>query len=108
MFEKLRVVFTIPELRQKIFLTLMFLGIYRVGFWITLPMVDQSAVAGLRAKPKWNLADILNAGRRCSVPATLTQRDHLRLGHHALYLRLDYLPVARERLEADRGTEERG
>jgi len=42
MWEKLRVVFTIPELRQKIFLTLLFLAIYRVGFWITLPVVDQS------------------------------------------------------------------
>ena len=42
MFEKLRVVFTIPELRQKIFLTLMFLAIYRVGYQIPLPMIDQS------------------------------------------------------------------
>lgn len=41
MFEKLRVVFTIPELRQKIFLTLMFLAIYRVGYWIPVPIVDQ-------------------------------------------------------------------
>ena len=31
MWEKLRVVFTIPELRQKILLTLLFLAIYRVG-----------------------------------------------------------------------------
>ncbi len=42
MWEKIRVVFTIPELRQKIFLTLAFLGIYRVGYQITLPMVDQA------------------------------------------------------------------
>lgn len=42
MWEKLRVVFTIPELRQKIFLTLIFLGIYRVGFQITLPIIDQN------------------------------------------------------------------
>ncbi|MCA9120901.1 MAG: preprotein translocase subunit SecY [Planctomycetaceae bacterium] len=45
MWEKLRVVFTIPELRQKIFLTLIFLGIYRVGFQITLPIIDQNAMA---------------------------------------------------------------
>ncbi len=45
MWEKLRVVFTIPELRQKIFLTLIFLGIYRVGFQITLPIIDQDAMA---------------------------------------------------------------
>ncbi|HEX7378103.1 MAG TPA: preprotein translocase subunit SecY [Pirellulales bacterium] len=42
MWEKIRVVFTIPELRRKIFLTLGLLAIYRVGFWIPLPIVDQS------------------------------------------------------------------
>lgn len=45
MWEKLRVVFTIPELRQKIFLTLILLGIYRVGFQIALPIIDQQAAA---------------------------------------------------------------
>lgn len=42
MWEKIRVVFTIPELRQKILLTLGLLAIYRLGFWITLPFVDQT------------------------------------------------------------------
>ncbi|HVX63751.1 MAG TPA: preprotein translocase subunit SecY [Pirellulales bacterium] len=42
MWEKLRVVFTIPELRTKILLTLGLLGIYRIGSWIPLPIVDQS------------------------------------------------------------------
>ncbi len=45
MLEKLRVVFTIPELRQKILLTLLFLAIYRVGWQIPLPMVDQKQIA---------------------------------------------------------------
>ncbi|MEM7473546.1 MAG: preprotein translocase subunit SecY [Planctomycetota bacterium] len=40
MLEKLRVVFTIPELRKKIILTLVLLGIYRVGYQIPLPMVN--------------------------------------------------------------------
>ena len=44
MFEKFRVVFTIPELRRKIFLTLMFLAIYRVGWQIPLPIVNQKAM----------------------------------------------------------------
>jgi preprotein translocase subunit SecY len=44
MLEKIRVVFTIPELRQKIFLTLMFLAIYRVGWQIPLPVIDQAAM----------------------------------------------------------------
>jgi preprotein translocase subunit SecY len=43
MFEKLRVVFTIPELRQKILLTLLFLAIYRVGFHVPLPIYNQKA-----------------------------------------------------------------
>ena len=42
MLEKLRIVFTIPELRKKIILTLVLLAIYRVGYQITIPMVDQS------------------------------------------------------------------
>ena len=41
MLEKIRVVFTIPELRQKIFLTLLLLAIYRVGWQIPLPIVNQ-------------------------------------------------------------------
>jgi preprotein translocase subunit SecY len=41
MFEKLRVIFSIPELRRKILLTLALLGIYRIGFHIPLPMVSQ-------------------------------------------------------------------
>jgi len=45
MWEKLRVVFTIPELRQKILLTLGLLAVYRIGFWIPLPIVDPGAMA---------------------------------------------------------------
>jgi len=41
MFEKLRVIFSIPELRRKILLTLALLGIYRIGFHIPLPMISQ-------------------------------------------------------------------
>lgn len=39
MLEKLRIIFSIPELRRKILLTLALLGIYRIGFHIPLPMV---------------------------------------------------------------------
>ena len=45
MWEKIRVVFTIPELRQKILLTLLFLAIYRVGWQIPLPIFDQQKMA---------------------------------------------------------------
>lgn len=38
---KIRAVFSIPELRQKIFITLLFLTIYRIGYFVPLPFVDQ-------------------------------------------------------------------
>src|SRR4051794_31869895 len=46
--QKLRSVFAIPELRQKIFITLLFLAIYRIGFYIPLPFVDQEKMAEKR------------------------------------------------------------
>jgi preprotein translocase subunit SecY len=44
MWEKIRIVFAIPELRKKILLTLFFLAIYRVGWAIPLPMFNQAAM----------------------------------------------------------------
>lgn len=45
MIEKLRIIFTIPELRQKILLTLLLLAIYRIGWQISLPMIDQQSMS---------------------------------------------------------------
>lgn len=45
MLEKLRVIFTIPELRKKILITLILLGVYRIGYHITLPVVDQTEIS---------------------------------------------------------------
>jgi preprotein translocase subunit SecY len=45
MWEKLRVIFTIPELRKKILFTLGLLAVYRVGWQIPLPIVDQSQMS---------------------------------------------------------------
>ena len=42
MWEKLRVVFTIPELRRKILFTLALLLVYRVGWQIPLPIINQA------------------------------------------------------------------
>jgi len=47
MWEKIRIIFTIPELRQKIFLTLLLLAVYRVGYLIPLPVVDQRMTQSL-------------------------------------------------------------
>jgi preprotein translocase subunit SecY len=44
MWEKLRVVWQIPELRKKILLTLGLLAVYRLGFQIPLPIVDPAQV----------------------------------------------------------------
>jgi preprotein translocase subunit SecY len=44
MWEKFRAIFTIPELRQKIFFTLVLLAVFRVGYQIPLPVVDQAAI----------------------------------------------------------------
>lgn len=41
MLEKLRIIFTIPELRRKVFLTLFLLAVYRIGWQVPLPMIDQ-------------------------------------------------------------------
>jgi len=41
MFSKLTTIFRIPELRQKIILTLILLAVYRMGFWVPLPIIDQ-------------------------------------------------------------------
>jgi len=59
MLEKLRVVFTIPELRQKILITLLFLGVYRVGWQIPLPMIDQ-AVASAKDDTQSGLGKFFN------------------------------------------------
>ena len=41
MFSRFVAVFRIPELRQKIFLTLVLLAVYRMGYSLTLPFIDQ-------------------------------------------------------------------
>jgi preprotein translocase subunit SecY len=45
MWEKFRAIFTIPELRQKIFFTLILLAVFRVGYQVPLPIIDQKKLA---------------------------------------------------------------
>src|SRR3954453_23826965 len=42
---RLVTVFKIKELRQKILITVLFLAIYRIGFHVPLPMIDQREMA---------------------------------------------------------------
>ena len=59
MWEKIRVIFTIPELRQKILLTLALLAIYRVGWQIPLPIVNHQQMTSFFAGSKGGgLADL--------------------------------------------------
>ncbi|MBR9803441.1 MAG: preprotein translocase subunit SecY [Rubinisphaera brasiliensis] len=50
MFEKLITLFRIPELRNKILLTIGLLAVYRLGFWIPLPFIDQELFAAQMEK----------------------------------------------------------
>ena len=52
MFGKILTVFRVPELRQKILLTLLLLAVYRMGFSIPLPFVDQDKMAASMEKMK--------------------------------------------------------
>ncbi|MBN1394288.1 MAG: preprotein translocase subunit SecY [Pirellulales bacterium] len=60
MWEKIRVIFTIPELRQKVLLTLGLLAIYRVGWQIPLPIVDTEGMTAFFKGGTGGLADLLN------------------------------------------------
>ena len=60
MWEKLRVVFTIPELRQKILLTLALLAVYRIGYHVPLPIINQAKMMNAsQSGSQGPLADLL-------------------------------------------------
>src|SRR5260221_2831027 len=44
-FAKFATIFKLPELRRKIWLTLLLLFVYRMGFYIPLPTIDQVKMA---------------------------------------------------------------
>jgi preprotein translocase subunit SecY len=44
MFNSFLNIFRVPELRNKVLFTLFLLAIYRIGFWVPLPGVDQSSL----------------------------------------------------------------
>ena len=78
MWEKTRVVFAIPELRQKILLTLLFLAIYRIGWQIMLPIVDTAEMTGLFGEDS-QLGDVLDRVATFSA-SNLTQATIFGLG----------------------------
>ena len=74
-------IFRVPELRNKVLFTFFMLLIYRIGFWVPLPGVDQTAMAQI-AK---NQDDSSAAGRMASYVSifsggSLTQSSIFSLG----------------------------
>jgi len=78
MLEKIRTVFSIPELRQKILLTLGLLAIYRVGWWVPLPIVNPEAMRRF-AEETGGLGDVLKTVAVFSA-SQLTQATIFGLG----------------------------
>src|SRR5205085_6167949 len=60
MWEKITLLWKIPELRTKIGLTLLMLAIYRVGFQIQVPILDQSKLKSV-ASQKGGVGDMLES-----------------------------------------------
>ncbi|MBI1367198.1 MAG: preprotein translocase subunit SecY [Planctomycetes bacterium] len=61
MFQAFLNIFKIPDLRNKLLFTLGMLVIYRIGFWIPLPAVDQNELKALFAKQQGTaLGDLAN------------------------------------------------
>jgi preprotein translocase subunit SecY len=58
MLRKIVLVFRIPELRRKILLTLLLLAVYRLGYHVYLPFIDQRAVLEQRKDAETQGSDI--------------------------------------------------
>jgi preprotein translocase subunit SecY len=60
MFAKFATIFRIPELRQKIVLTLILLAVYRMGFAIPLPIIDQEVFGqALKASSRGSIGQVM-------------------------------------------------
>src|SRR5262245_20823749 len=57
---RLVTVFKIKELRTKILITLLFLAIYRVGFHIPLPMINQAEMVRMMRGSEGGLLDLIS------------------------------------------------
>ena len=70
MWEKIRVIFTIPELRQKILLTVGLLAIYCLGSQIPLPLIDHKKMTAFFS-PEGGQQGLAPCSIRwpCSAPA---------------------------------------
>ena len=78
--EQLFIIFKIPELRKKIFITLIFLAVYRIGYYVPLPMVDQAKLAEKMQQPSRRRSARCSASSRCSPAATCSTACIFSLG----------------------------
>ena len=114
MWEKLRVVFSIEELwgrglkgflNSKIKFTLMLLAIYRIGWHIPLPFINQD-----RPSPSGEgsngLTEFIDKVALFAA-SDLRQATIFWPGNHAVYFRFYHFPAARQCVPADRSTEKR-
>ncbi len=80
MWEKIRVVFTIPELRQEDSASRSaLLAVYRVGWQIPLPIVDQATMTAFFKRDQRHGPAVLSKWP-CSAPAQLNQITIFGLG----------------------------
>src|SRR4029078_10807414 len=54
--EKLLTIFKVPELRRKILFTAILLAIYRIGFYVPLPIVNQAQLRSWEEQQSTNTA----------------------------------------------------
>ena len=66
MFKTFINIFRVPELRNKVLFTLLMLGIYRVGYHVPLPGVDQNSFAEMAKKQQDDSTEGTAAGRLAS------------------------------------------
>ena len=106
--DKLITIFKVPELRRKILFTALLLAIYRIGFYVPLPIVNQRAVEKLgRAAERQHGRQALRHGRH--VRRHLDRHEHdLRPGDHALHLGVDHLSASGQRRPIARSDDEGG
>ena len=67
---KIVAIFSIPELRQKIFITLLFLVVYRIGYQVPLPFIDQYKMLQSMQMPSRERWARYSDSCRCSAAAT--------------------------------------
>ena len=106
--DKLLTIFKVPELRRKILFTCLLLAIYRIGFYVPLPIVNQAPVEKLgRTDKRQHRGQALR--HRGHVRRHLDRHEHdFRPRDHALHLGVDHLPAPGQRRPLAGSHDERG